>query len=325
MKAILCKQFADPDALVYEEVASPKVRKGEVKIAIKAAGVNFPDLLMVQGLYQMKPPFPFSPGFEVAGDVIEVGDGVDNVAVGDRVIATANYGGFAEEIAVPAMMTIPMPENMSYVDGAGFLLVYGTSHVALAHRGQLQAGDKLLVLGAAGGVGLTAVELGHLMGAEVIAAASTEEKLALTRQYGATHTINYVEQNLRDEVKRITGGKYADVIYDPVGGDAFDTAIRCIAWEGRYLVIGFASGRIPELAINRVLLKNSSLVGVFWGAYLLNEPQVIFKSFQQLLMWYSEGKLKPHIDQTFPLENAAEALKTIANRQAKGKLILTVE
>lgn len=323
MKAILCKEYTQPDGLVYEEVESPKVRGGEVKIAVKAAGLNFPDLLMIQGLYQMKPPFPFSPGLEVAGDIIEVGEGVTNRKVGDRVIGIVNYGGFAEEVCAPAIMTLPMPENMSYEHGAGFPLTYGTSHVALAHRAKLQAGETLLVLGAAGGVGLTAVELGKLMGANIIAAASTEEKLALTREYGAAHTINYVEQNIRDEVKSITGGKYADVIYDPVGGDAFDTAIRCVAWEGRYLVIGFASGRIPELAVNRVLLKNSSLVGVFWGAYALNQPQVLQDSFTQLLTWYAEGKLKPHIDRTLPLENAPEAFHMMANRQVKGKVILT--
>ena len=323
MKAILCKEYTQPDGLVYEEVESPQVRGGEVKIAVKAAGLNFPDLLMIQGLYQMKPPFPFSPGLEVAGDIIEVGEGVTNRKVGDRVIGIVNYGGFAEEVCAPAIMTLPMPENMSYEHGAGFPLTYGTSHVALAHRAKLQAGETLLVLGAAGGVGLTAVELGKLMGANIIAAASTEEKLALTREYGAAHTINYVEQNIRDEVKSITGGKYADIIYDPVGGDAFDTAIRCVAWEGRYLVIGFASGRIPELAVNRVLLKNSSLVGVFWGAYALNQPQVLQDSFTQLLTWYAEGKLKPHIDRTLPLENAPEAFHMMANRQVKGKVILT--
>lgn len=323
MKAILVKEFTQPDGLVYEETDSPPVRKGEVKIAVKAAGLNFPDLLMIQGLYQVKPPFPFSPGLEVAGKVIEVADDVTNRKVGDRVIGIVNWGGFAEEVVAPAMMTLPMPESMSWEDGAGFALVYGTSHVALAHRARLQAGEKLLVLGAAGGVGLTAVELGTLMGAEVIAAASTEEKLALTREYGAQHTINYTETDLRAAVKQITGGQYANVVYDPVGGDAFDTAVRCIAWEGRYLVIGFASGRIPELAVNRVLLKNSSLVGVFWGAYAINNPAVMQDSFQTLLTWYAEGKIKPHIDQTFPLEDAAEAFKLMANRQAKGKLILT--
>lgn len=323
MKAILCKEFTQPDGLVYEDVPSPKVRAGEVKIAVKAAGINFPDLLMVQGLYQMKPPFPFSPGLEVAGDIIEVGEGVSNRQVGDRVIGIVNYGGFAEEVVAPSMMTLPMPESMSYEHGAGFPLTYGTSHVALAHRAKLQEGETLLVLGAAGGVGLTAVELGTLMGAKVIAAASNEEKLALTQTYGASHTINYLETNLRDEMKKITQGNYADVVYDPVGGDTFDTAVRCVAWEGRYLVIGFASGRIPELAANRVLLKNSSLVGVFWGAYALNDPQVMQESFKTLLTWYAQGQLKPHIDRTFPLKNAAEALAVMANRQAKGKLILT--
>ncbi len=322
MKAILCKEFTEPDGLVYEEIDSPKVRGGEVKIAVKAIGVNFPDLLMVQGLYQMKPPFPFSPGFEVAGDVIDIGEGVTNHQVGDRVIGIVNYGGFAEEVVAPAMMTLPMPDNMSYEDGAGFPITYGTSHIALSHRAKIQPDETLLVLGAAGGVGLTAVELGTLMGAKVIAAASTEGKLALTREYGAIHTINYVEQDLRAEVKNLTNGRFADVIYDPVGGDAFDTAIRCVGWGGRYLVIGFASGRIPELPINRVLLKNSSLVGVFWGAYELNQPEVMQESFETLLTWYAVGKLKPHIDQTFDLENAAEALMVMANRQAKGKLIL---
>jgi len=324
MKAILCKEFVQPDGLVYEEVESPKVKGGEVKIAVKAAGINFPDLLMIQGLYQMKPPFPFSPGAEVAGEVIEVGAGVTNRKVGDRVIGIVNYGGYAEEVTAPALMTLPMPDGMSYEDGAGFALTYGTSHIALDDRAKIQEGETMLVLGASGGVGLTAVELGKLMGATVIAAASTEEKLELTRKYGADHTINYVEQNLRDEVKAITGGKYADVVYDPVGGDTFDTAIRCVAWAGRYLVIGFASGRIPELPINRVLLKNTSLVGVFWGAYAINDPQTMQKSFQTLLTWYAEGKLKPHIDRTYPLENAAEALTFMANRKAKGKLILTM-
>ncbi|MGJ3241081.1 MAG: NADPH:quinone oxidoreductase family protein [Anaerolineae bacterium] len=324
MKAIICHQFGAPDSLSYEDVSSPAIRAGEVKIAVRAMGVNFPDLLMVQGLYQMKPPFPFSPGLEVAGEIIAVGEGVTDRAVGQRVIGVVNYGGFAEEVCAPALMTLPMPDNMPYEVGAGFPLAYGTSHVALAHRGRLQAGETVLVLGASGGVGLTAVELARQMGAEmIIACASTEEKLALTRQYGATHTINYTEQDLRDEVKRITGGRYADVVYDPVGGDAFDSAIRCVAWEGRYLVIGFASGRIPELAINRVLLKNSALVGVFWGAYAINQPQVMQDSFRTLLTWYADGKLSPHIDRTLPLSQASDALMMLANRQSKGKLILT--
>jgi len=325
MKAVLCKEFGTPDTLVVEEVESPKVTGGTVKIRVRACGVNFPDALMIQGLYQMKPPFPFSPGLEVSGDVIEIGEGVDTVNVGDRVIATLQYGGFAEEVVVPAMMILPMPDNMTYEHGAGFPLVYGTSHVALAHRGKLQAGETLLVLGAAGGVGLTAVELGKLMGAKVIAAASTPEKLALTQEYGADEIIQYTTENLRDRVKELTGGKGADVIYDPVGGDMFDMAIRRVAWEGRYLVIGFASGRIPELPINIALLKNASLVGVFWGAYLLNNPAVIMNSFQTLLSWYAEGKLTPHIHKTFPIDDAPSAILELMERRAIGKVLVTMD
>lgn len=322
MKAILCKAFGEPDTLVLEDIDSPTVRGDEVKVRVRACGVNFPDLLMIQGKYQVKPDFPFTPGAEVAGDVIAVGEEVDNINIGDRVIGIVNQGGFAEEVTVPAMMTLLMPDNMSYEHGAVFSLVYGTSHVGLSHRANLQAGETLLVLGAAGGVGLTAVEIGKLMGATVIAAASTEEKLALTREYGADHTINYTTDNLRDTVKDITDGQFADVIYDPVGGDIFDAAVRCMAWESRYLVIGFASGRIPELPANRVLIKNSSLVGLYWGAYAFKNPAVMQRSFQTLLQWYSEGKLKPHVDQSYPLADAAQALIALGNRQAKGKLVI---
>lgn len=325
MKAVLCKEFGTPDTLVVEEIDSPTVTGGEVKIKVRACGVNFPDTLMIQGLYQMKPPFPFSPGLEVSGDVIEVGAGVDHVSIGDRVIATMMYGGFAEEVVVPAVMALPMPANMSYEQGAGFPLVYGTSHVALAHRGKLQAGETLLVLGAAGGVGLTAVELGKLMGAKVIAAASTPEKLALTQAYGADEIIQYTTENLRDRVKELTKGKGADVIYDPVGGEMFDMAVRRLAWEGRYLVIGFASGHIPKLPVNIPLLKNASIVGVFWGAYLMNAPSVIKDSFQQLLTWYSEGKLNPHIHKTFPIDDAPSAILELMERRAMGKVLVTME
>jgi NADPH:quinone reductase len=324
MKAILCKAFGTPDTLVVEEIDSPVITNGTVKIKVRACGVNFPDALMIQGLYQMKPPFPFSPGFEVSGDVIEIGVGVDTISVGDRVFANLNYGGFAEEVVVPEMMVMPMPSNMSYEHGAGFPLVYGTSHIALAHRGKLQAGETLLVLGAAGGVGLTAVELGKLMGAKVIAAASTREKLTLTQTYGADEIIQYSTENLRDRIKELTNGRGVDVMYDPVGGDMFDTAVRRVAWEGRYLVVGFASGRIPELPVNLPLLKNASIVGVFWGAYLKNDPATIQKSFHQLLTWYSEGKLKPHIHKTFPIDDAPSAIRELTERRAMGKVLLTM-
>ena len=322
MKAILCRAFDGPDHLTYADCPSPSPGAGQVKIAVRACGVNFPDLLISQGLYQLKPKLPFSPGMEVAGDIIDVGAGVSESRIGERVMATLQYGGFAEEVVVAAELTLPMPESMSYEAGAGFSLVYGTAHMALAHRGRLKAGETLLVLGAAGGVGLAAVELGKLMGASVIAAASTDEKLALARQYGADETINYSRENLRDALKHLTEGRGADVIFDPVGGDLFDQAARRIAWEGRYLIIGFASGRIPALPANIALLKNASFVGVFWGAYMLHDPAVIQRSFRQLLDWYAHGKLNPHIQRVFALEEAADALRLMGGRGALGKLIL---
>ena len=324
MKAVLCHDFGSPDSLKLEEIASPPVAAGEVKIRVRACGVNFPDVLLVQGLYQLRPPFPFSPGLEVAGDVIEVGADVETPRVGDRVIATMMYGGFAEEVVAPAAQTLPMPAAMSYEHGAGFPLVYGTAQVGLAHRAQLQAGETLLVLGAAGGVGLAAVELGRNLGARVIAAASTPEKLALARAYGADESINYTSEDLRDRIKDLTGGAGADVVFDPVGGDLFNQAVRRIAWEGRYLVIGFASGRIPSLPANIALLKNASLVGLFWGAYLQRDPAVIRDSFAQLMQWYAAGKLKPHIHATFPLAEAPAALRELTERRVLGKVLLTL-
>ena len=324
MKAVLCKSFGAPDQLTVEDVESPPVKAGEVKITVRACGVNFPDALMVQGLYQLKPPFPFSPGLEVAGDISEVGVGVNGDRVGQRIMATMMVGGFAEEVVVPEESTLPMPDNMPYEIGAGFPLVYGTAHVALARRGRLKTGETLLVLGAAGGVGLAAVELGNLMGARVIAAASSAEKLDLARSRGASDTINYSSEDLRERMKLLTHDQGADVIFDPVGGDIFDQAVRRIAWEGRYLVIGFASGRIPTLPANIALLKNASLVGLFWGAYLLQDPAVIQRSFQQLLTWYSEGRLRPHVHRTYDLKDAPKALEDLINRRAMGKLVLTV-
>ncbi len=323
MKAVLCRAFGSPADLKLEEIASPPVSAGAVKIRVRACGVNFPDVLLIQGRYQLRPPFPFSPGLEVAGDVIEVGEGVTAPGLGDRVIATMMYGGFAQEVVAPAELTLPMPADMSYEDGAGFALAYGTAHVGLAHRAQLQAGETLLVLGAAGGVGLAAVELGKLLGARVIAAASSPRKLELTRAYGADDTLNYSRENLRDRIKALTGGRGVDVIFDPVGGDLFDQAARRIAWEGRYLVVGFASGRIPSLPANIALLKNASLVGLFWGAYLQHNPAVIRDSFALLLAWYAAGRLKPHIHRTFPLAEAPTALRELTERRALGKVLLT--
>lgn len=322
MKAVLCKQFGAPDALAIADIASPAVGPGTVKIEVRACGVNFPDLLLIQGLYQFKPTFPFSPGLEVAGDIIELGANVEGLQIGGRVLATMMYGGFAEEVVVPATSILPMPDNMPYDVGAAFPLAYGTAHVALAHRGQLHNGETLLVLGAAGGVGLAAVEIGKLIGASVIAAASTCKKLEIARRQGADETINYSSEDLRERIKTLTMDRGVDVIFDPVGGELFDVAFRRIAWEGRYLVIGFASGKIPALPANIALLKNASLVGLFWGAYLLNDPDVIRRSFDQLLRWYTDGQLMPRVQATLPLDKAADALRAIMERRVLGKIVL---
>ena len=322
MKAVLCSSFGPPENLSVADIPSPPLEGGQVKIAVRACGVNFPDVLMIQGLYQFKPPFPFSPGLEVAGDIIEVAADVTERTVGERVMATLMHGGFAEEVVLPAGSVLPLPEGMSYEHGAAFSLAYGTSHVALTHRARLKANETLLVLGAAGGVGLTAVELGKLIGARVIAAASSPEKLELARAYGADETILYISEDLRERLNTLTDGRGVDVIFDPVGGDIFDQAVRRIAWEGRYLVIGFASGRIPSLPLNIALLKNASIVGLFWGAYLQNDPGVLRQSFLQLAALYAAGKLMPHIHHVFPLDEAADALRELMERRALGKIVL---
>jgi len=323
MKAILCKAWGDPSTLVLEEVEAKALGEGEVRIRIRACGVNFADTLMIAGQYQSRPPFPFSPGVEIAGEVIEVGAGVTQFMLDDRVMGITDYGGYAEEATIRAALLLPMPPNMDFVTAAAFPIAYGTSHLALDHRAHLKTGETLLVLGAAGGVGLTAVEIGKLMGATVIAAASTPEKLALTQQYGAEHFINTSSENLRDRIKEITGGKGVDVVYDPVGGDLFDQAVRSLNWEGRLLVIGFASGRIPEVPANLTLVKNISIVGVFWGAYAGRNPKVLTGSLLTLLGWHAEGKLKPHVSATYPLEKAADAMFALINRQSTGKVVIT--
>lgn len=324
MKAVLCKQWGDPSTLVIEEIEGKAPGVGEVRIAVRACGVNFLDTLIIQGLYQVKPPLPFSPGVEVAGQVIECGAGVQHVKPGDRVMAIISYGGFAEEVSVPAQAVMLLPETMDYVTAASFPIVYGTSHVGLTRRAHLQAGETLLVLGAAGGVGLTAVEIGKRMGATVIAAASTPEKLALAQQYGADYTINYSSENLRDRVKEITGGRGVNVAYDPVGGDLFNLAVRSLAWEGRLLVIGFASGTIPQLPANLTLVKNCAVMGMYWGGYMANDPAVVMESLKLLLRWYAEGQLKPHVSQTYPLEQTADAIWALARRQTMGKVVVTM-
>lgn len=324
MKAILCHQFGAIDGLRLEDAPSPQLSANQVKIRVRACGVNFPDILLVQGLYQMQPPLPFSPGLEVAGDISEVGAGVDKLRLGQRVLATLMWGGFAEEVVVPAQMALPFSSALSYEGAAAFQLAYGTAHVALTHRAHIRPGETLLVLGAAGGVGLAAVELGKLLGARVIAAASTSAKLDLARATGADELINYAAECLGDRVKALTSGRGADVIFDPVGGDVFDEALRRIAWEGRYLVIGFASGRIPKAPANIALLKNASLVGLFWGAYWQRDPVTLGRSFQALMRHVEAGKIQPHIHRAFPLEQAAAALRELQERRVMGKVVLTM-
>src|SRR5688572_24373360 len=324
MKAVLCKQFGPPDSLVVEDVPSPRAEKGEVVIAVKAASLNFPDVLIIQNKYQFKPPLPFSPGSELAGVVKEVGAGVERWKPGDKVMAFTTYGAFAEEVRTEATRLLPLPNGMDFVTGAAFLLTYGTTDHALRDRGALRAGETLLVLGASGGVGLAAVEIGKALGARVIACASSDDKLAVCRSHGADATINYATEDFRERAKALTDARGPDVVYDPVGGAYTEPAFRSIAWRGRHLVVGFAAGEIPRLPLNLALLKGAAVLGVFWGDFARREPKQFAASVAQLNKWFAEGKLKPHVSQTMPLEKAAEALKLMAARQVKGKLVLTV-
>jgi NADPH2:quinone reductase len=324
MKAVLCKAYGPPESLVVEDVPSPAPGPGEVVIAVKAASVNFPDVLIVQNKYQLKPPPPFSPGSELAGVVKSVGDDVPHVKVGDRVLALVGYGAFAEEVKTEARRALPLPAGMDFDTGAAFGLTYATSEHALVDRAALQSGETLLVLGAAGGVGLAAIEIGKILGARVIACASTDEKLAVCRAHGADDTINYSSDNLRERIKALTGGRGPDVVYDPVGGEYTEPVLRSMAWRGRHLVIGFAAGDIPKIPLNVPLLKGISIVGVYWGEFTRREPQRFVESMHRLGRWYGDGLLKPHISGRFPLERAAEALTKMANREVIGKIVLTV-
>jgi NADPH:quinone reductase len=322
MKAVLCKEYGPPESLVIEDIASPTAGRGQVVVSVKACGVNFPDTLIIQGKYQFKPAMPFSPGSEVSGIVKEVGEGVDTVRVGDHVIAFTGWGGFAEEVVTEASKLITLPGDIDFVTAAAFTLVYGTAHHALKDRAQIKAGETLLVLGAAGGVGLASVELGKVMGARVIAAASSAEKLAVCKQHGADELINYTTEDLRERIKALTGGNGVDVIIDPLGGAYSEPALRSIAWKGRFLVIGFAAGDIPRIPLNLTLLKGCSIVGVFWGSFSEREPEHNQENLHELLSWLAQGKLKPHISKTYPLEGAAQALNDVLNRKVKGKAVL---
>ena len=323
MKALLCKQYGLPDTLVLEEVADPVAGPGQVVVDMKAAGANFPDVLIIQNKYQFKPPLPFAPGAELAGVISAVGDGVKHLKVGDRVIGSTGHGAFAEKVLVPAARVIPMPPGLGFDAAAAFTLTYGTSYHAVKDRAALQAGETMLVLGAAGGVGLSAIEIGKVLGARVIAAASSDEKLAVCREHGADDTINYATEDLRERIKALTDGKGPNVIYDPVGGQYTDPAFRSIAWRGRYLVIGFANGEIPKLPLNLTLLKGASVVGVFWGDYVAREPKHFAADLQEMFGWIQQGKLRPHISARYPLAQGAQALNDLMNRKVTGKVIIT--
>ncbi len=323
MKAVLCKEYGLPGKLVVEDIPSPKAGSGQVVVSVKACGVNFPDTLIIQGKYQFKPEMPFSPGGEVAGVVKEIGEGVTRVKPGDRVIAFNTWGGFAEEMVVEADRTIPMPANMDFIPASAFVLTYGTSYHALKDRAEIKAGETMLVLGAAGGVGLAAIQIGKAMGARVIAAASSDAKLKVCRDNGADEVINYGSEDLRARVKVITGGKGLDVVYDPVGGPYSEPALRDMAWKGRFLVVGFAAGDIPKVPLNLMLLKGCSIVGVFWGAFTKNEPERNRENNWELMAMYAAEKIKPHIHATYPLERAAEALNEVLNKRVAGKVVLT--
>ena len=327
MKAVLCKAFGPPESLVFEEVPEKALAPGQVRIAVHAAGVNFPDVLMIQGKYQFKPPFPFAPGSEVAGEVVEVAPNVESPKRGERVMATLPTGGFSERVVALSTSCMVLPAGMDYATAAGFSMTYGTGYYALVQRAALQPGEVLLVHGATGGVGTAAIDIGRNLGAKVIATGGNEDKLArVARQYGVEHRINYhTTPNWKDKVKELTMAQGANVIFDAIGGDVLENSLRCVSWDGRVLVIGFASGDIPKVPANLVLLKNASLVGVFWGAWLARQPAVNRKNFATLFAWYEAGKLKPIVSHTFPLSNAKDALHALIQREVVGKCVLTID
>jgi len=322
MKAIRCHTYGPPSNLVLESLPDPEPGENEVLVQVKACGINFPDTLIIQGLYQIRPELPFTPGSDVAGVVLAIGDGVQHVSVGDAVIGFVAHGGLAEQVILPAGACFPKPAPMDFPLAASFMMAYGTAYHALKDRGSLHAGETLLVLGASGGVGLAAVELGKRMGATVIAAASTDEKLELCGEYGADHLLNYSGADLKSTLKELTGRKGVDVVLDPVGGAYAEPAFRAMAWEGRYLIVGFAAGTIPSIPLNLPLLKGASLGGVFWGQFAMTHPKQNMQNTRELMTWYTQGKLSPHIDKIFPLEEAPKAIETLLHRKAKGKVVV---
>ena len=324
MRAMLCREFGPPEILTMGELEEPAVGSGEVKIEVHSVGLNFPDTLMIAGKYQSQPPFPFAPAIESAGILTEVGEGVTHLEVGDRVMADHGCGGCAEYVVAHADRTYRIPDTMPFDHAAGFPITYGTTYHALLDRARIKPGEVLLVHGAAGGVGLNAVELGKLFGAMVIGTVGSDEKIDVVKRYGADHVINYTTSNFKDIIKELTGGQGADVIYDPVGGDVCEQSLRCINWNGRLLIVGFASGRIAELKANLVLLKGCSVVGIFWGDFATRSVVENRANFAAMFDLYREGKINPHVSKHFPLEETTEALNFILSRRSTGKVIITV-
>ncbi|MGK0317015.1 MAG: NADPH2:quinone reductase [Saprospiraceae bacterium] len=324
MKAIQCQKHGPPSELVYTDVKLKEPSEKEVLISVKACSLNFPDTLIIQGKYQFKPDLPFTPGSDIAGIVKAVGQKVKHLKVGDEVFGFTMTGGFAEEVIVPAKTVFPKPPNMEFPTAASFLLAYGTSYHALKDRAKLQKGETLVVLGASGGVGIAAIEIGKIMGARVIAAASTSDKLAVCKDHGADEVINYNTEDLKSRIKELTDGKGADVIYDPVGGDYAEPALRAIAWKGRYLVVGFAAGEIPRIPLNLALLKGCQIVGVFWGAFATKDPMANMTNSMELMQYFVEGKLKPRIHATYALKDTPTALQEMMDRKVKGKSVIVM-
>lgn len=323
MRAIVCETWGGPETLHVRNVADPVAKQGEILIRVHAAGVNFPDVLIIQKKYQVQPDLPFIPGAEIAGEIEVVGEGVTGFKVGDRVSALCSIGGFAEKIALNAHLCLPIPQHIPYDIAAGFILAFGTAHHALIDRGELKSGDTVLILGAAGGVGLAAVEIARARGAKVIAAASTDAKLAICRERGADATINYTTEDLREAIRTHTEGRGPDIVFDPVGGRYAEPAFRSIAWRGRYLVIGFADGDIPRLPLNLPLLKGASLVGVFWGEFARREPKNQIAMMQDLFEMLAAETIRPLISKTYPLDQAPQALADMAARKVTGKIVIT--
>ncbi|MDA8692453.1 NADPH:quinone oxidoreductase family protein [Saprospiraceae bacterium] len=324
MKAIVCEKLGMPEDLILKDIPERNPNPDEIAIQVKACAVNFPDTLIIQGKYQIKPELPFSPGSDISGIVTKVGSEISKFKVGDEIFGVLPYGGFSEEVVTKPKNIFPKPKGMSFPIAASFLYAYGTSLHAIKDRAQLQSGETIVIMGAAGGVGLAAVDIAHKMGARVIACASTQEKLDVCKEYGATDFINYTTEDLKNRIKELTDGKGADVVYDPVGGDYSEQALRGLAWKGRYLVVGFASGEIPKIPLNLALLKGCQIVGVFWGRFIKEEPSNSLNNSLQIMQWYNDGEIKPHIHKLFALSEVPLALREMMDRKVKGKVIIEV-